>query len=148
MNDKDLPVYFNFFNEIGIIDQLSSTLMEAQLPKGFLISHFGVLNHLSRLEAGSTPLTIAKAFQVPKASMTHTLSGLEKAGLIEMRPNPNDGRSKLVHITEAGMEFRMDAIYRLAPKIAKLSETFPVETIAAALPLLSEIRSYLDEERN
>ncbi|MEZ5791707.1 MAG: hypothetical protein R3D34_13310 [Nitratireductor sp.] len=77
--DSRQKVYFQFFNEIGIISQLGSAIMEALLPPGFLISHFSVLNHLTRVCDGRTPLEIARAFQVPKTTMTHTLSGLGKA---------------------------------------------------------------------
>lgn len=145
---SNLPVYFHFFNEIGIIEQLSRAFMEARLPDGFLISHFGVLNHLIRLGDGRTPLDIAKAFQIPKTSMTHTLAGLEKHKLVEMRPNPKDGRSKLVYLTEAGRKFRDDAIFKLVPDFQILQETIPIERVAEVLPLLSEVRIFLDELRN
>ncbi len=145
---SNLPIYFHFFNEIGIIEQLSRALMESRLPNGFLISHFSVLNHLIRVGEGSTPLKIANAFQVPKTSMTHTLAGLEKHKLIEMRANPKDGRSKLVFLTEKGRQFRDDAIFKLVPDMGALGEAIPVERVAEILPLLSEIRVFLDEMRN
>ena len=113
--DKDaLGYYFALFNEIGIIQQLSRAVMEAELPEGLMQSHFGVLNHLIRVKDGQTPLKLANAFQVPKTTMTHTLMGLEKHGLIEMRPNPKDGRSKCVWITEAGVSLRNGTIERLS----------------------------------
>ena len=70
MDKPDLGLYFVFFNEIGIIEQLIRNLLEKKLPKGFLISHFSVLNHLIRVKDGQTPLVIARAFQVPKTTMT------------------------------------------------------------------------------
>ena len=83
MDRQDLGLYFVFFNEIGIIEQLIRALLEAKLPKGFLISHFSVLNHLIRVKDGQTPLVISRAFQVPKTTMTHTLSILERHALID-----------------------------------------------------------------
>ena len=79
MNPEQIGPYFAFFNEVGIINQLTTTLLEEALPKGMIAPHFQVLNHLVRLGDGRTPLQMARAFQVPKTSMTHTLSGLEKA---------------------------------------------------------------------
>lgn len=146
--DEKAALYFRFFNEIGIIGQLSRTLFEARLPDGLLTSHFGILNHMVRLGDGQTPLALARAFQVPKTTMTHMLSVLERHALIELAPNPQDGRSKCVHITEAGRRFRDDAIMRLAPDLAQMAETIPAETIEALLPGLEEIRRYLDENRN
>jgi DNA-binding MarR family transcriptional regulator len=146
--DSDTAVLFSFFNEIGIISQLSGSLFERRLPAGFLVSHFAVLNHLARLGDGKTPLALARAFQVPKTTMTHTLAGLDKAGLIRFAPNPRDGRSKCVLLTEAGRAFRDEAIARLAPDLEAIARAFPADRVAAALPLLAEIRAWLDRERD
>ena len=86
-------LYFRLFNEIGILAQLSRALLVARLPDGLVLPHFTVINHLIRVKDGQTPLQLARAFQVPKTSMTHTLAGLEKRGLVEMRTNPEDARS-------------------------------------------------------
>jgi DNA-binding MarR family transcriptional regulator len=146
--DNDTAVLFAFFNEVAIIGQLAGSLFERRLPDGFLVSHFAVLNHLARLGDGKTPLALARAFQVPKTTMTHTLAGLDKAGLIRFVPNPKDGRSKCVMLTEAGRTFRDAAIARLAPDLEAIARDLPPARIAAALPLLAEMRSWLDSERD
>jgi len=148
MPDRTLETFFGFFNEIGIIEQLSRALMEARLPDGFLISHFTVLNHLIRVQDGQTPLVLARAFQVPKTTMTHTLAGLEKAGLIEMRPNPADKRSKCVWLTASGRAFRDQAIAALVPDVDRLRGLIPAEALAELTPKLTEIREILDRDRN
>jgi DNA-binding MarR family transcriptional regulator len=146
--DDASRLIFAFFNEIAIISQLSGRMLEQALPDGFLVSHFGVLNHLVRLGDGRTPLAIARAFQVPKTTMTHTLAGLEKAGLISLVPNPADGRSKCVMLTPEGRRFHDAAIERLQPQLQTMAERFPPGNIAAMLPALAEIRSYLDRLRD
>ncbi len=139
---------FAVFNEIGIIGQLSRALMEAELPDGLILPHFSVVNHLIRVQDGQTPLALARAFQVPKTSMTHTLAGLERHGLIEMRPNPKDARSKCVWLTGKGRQFREEAIAALTPHLEKIGETIPPSEIVAALPLLTRIRQSLDRLRD
>lgn len=148
MSDSALGVYFRLFNEIGIIEQLSRTLFEARLPAGFVLPQFAVLNHLVRVKDGQTPLSLARAFQVPKTSMTHSLLVLERASLIELRPNPKDGRSKLVHITDAGRAFRDSAIESLAPDIERISAAIPPDRIAELLPDLEALRQFLDADRD
>lgn len=148
MPDSVLPAYFRLFNEIGIIGQLSRALLEARLPPGFVLAQFSVLNHLARLGDGRTPLAIAQAFQVPKNSMTHSLTVLEREGLIEIRKNPQDGRSKLVYMTEAGHNFRAEAIKALAPDIARIAAAFPPESVARLLPELETLRKFLDADRD
>lgn len=148
MPDSEMSDYFRLLNEIGIIGQLSRTLLEARLPPGFVAAQLAVLNHLVRMGDGRTPLAIAQAFQVPKNSMTHSLGVLERAGLIEMRPNPQDGRSKLVYITDAGRAFRQAAIEALAPDIARIAKAFPPDRVARLLPDLEALRKFLDADRD
>ncbi len=134
-------------NEIGIIHQLATALFEARLPKGVLVSHFAVLNHLTRVRDGATPLQLAQAFQVPKTTMTHTLSGLEKRGWVDLRPNPDDKRSKQVWLTQAGRAFRAQAIADLAPDLARIARDNP-GLAERALPDLTALRQYLDSTRD
>lgn len=148
MSEDPIATWFTLFNEIGIVNQLSSTLLEAQLPKGMLRSHFSVLNHLIRVSDGRTPLELSRAFQVPKASMTHTLAGLEKAGFVALRPHPKDGRSKQVWLTEAGRAFRDDAVAALEADIEGLAAEIPTDEVAAALPFLTRLRKVMDSARD
>lgn len=139
---------FEVFNEIGILAQLSRALLEARLPKGFLLPHFAVLGHLIRVADGRTPLELARAFQVPKTSMTHTLAGLDAARLVEMLPNPRDGRSKCVFLTAAGRAFRDAALAALAPDLARLSAEVDPARLAALLPELAALRQVMDRQRD
>ena len=148
MPDRVMSDYFRIFNEIGIIGQLSRTLLEARLPPGFVMAQFTVLNHLVRVGDGRTPLAIAQAFQVPKNSMTHSLGVLEREGLIELRPNPQDGRSKLVCLTDAGRHFREEVIAAFAPDVARIAEAFPPDEVARLLPALERLRQVLDADRD
>ena len=148
MDETTSETYFRFFNEVGIIEQLSRARLEAQLPDGMIAPHFAVLNHLIRVKDGQTPLVLARAFQVPKTTMTHTLSVLEKRGLVETRPNPKDARSKQVWLTEAGRSVRNQAILDLGADFAELAAAIPPDRVQSILPLLEEIRIYLDEARN
>lgn len=143
-----IPLYFAFFNEIGIIAQLSRAAFEARLPDGLTVPHFSVLNHLIRVSDGRTPLELARAFQVPKTSMTNTLTGLEARGLVEMRPNPADGRSKRVWLTAKGRRFRDDAIATLIPAMEGFAARFSPDDIGALVPRLAEMRAFLDAARD
>lgn len=141
-------LYFELFNEIGIINQLSRASFEARLPDGMVLPHFTVINHLIRVQDGQTPLQLARAFQVPKTSMTHTLAGLEKRGLVDMRANPDDARSKQVWLTAAGRKFRQEAIASLSPDVAEISDTLSMEEVTAAISLLARLRKRMDSARD
>lgn len=148
MPEDELGPYFAMVFEVGIINQIGTAFLEARLPKGFLASHFGVVSHLIRVTDGATPLELANAFQVAKTTMTHTLSGLEKHGFVEMRPNPEDKRSKQVWLTDAGRDFQKDSLAKMIPIFRALSERFPPERVAEMLPDLTNYRKIVDELRD
>lgn len=148
MPDPNPADFFEVFNEIGIIEQLSRAILEARLPDGLIAPHFTVLNHLVRVKDGQTPVHMARAFQVPKTSMTHTLKGLEAQGLIAVRPNAEDGRSKRVWLTDAGRAMRAQVIADLGPEFVKLAQGFDMERLAAIKPVLTDLRIFLDAARD
>lgn len=141
-------MYFGVLNEIGIIEQLSRTLLEARLPDGLIAPHFTVLNHLIRVHDGRTPLELARAFQVPKTSISHTLAGLERHELVEMRPNPDDRRSKQVWLTEQGRAVREGTIAALAGDLADISEVLSPQDVVTIMPMLTRLRVWLDQRRD
>lgn len=147
LDEQTLGLYFSLFNEIGIIDQLSTASLDNLMPKGLMHTHFGVLNHLVRLGDGHTPLSIANAFQVAKTTMTHTLSGLETQKMVTIIPNPNDGRSKLVYITEAGKQLRLQTIMQAAPILSQSLAGFSTAEIQTLVESLSKIRKIIDDNR-
>ena len=117
IHDDD-PVIFTFFNEIGIIDQLAQNILERALPDGLKMSHFVVLNHFARLGGARSPQDLARAIQVTKGAMTNTLKRLESRGLVNVRPDPDDGRAKRVTLTDAGLHVRNEAIQAISPGAA------------------------------
>ena len=145
MNSAPLELNFALFNEIAKIYQLSSAVMNAKLPDSFLKSHFGVLNHLMKVQDGRTPLELARAFQVPKTTMTHTLSGLEKHSLVGFCSHPKDGRSKCVWITDAGPCFVGQAVFNMAPELTKNLSHLSADHVSSLVNNLAHIRKLLDQ---
>ncbi len=141
-------VVFELLNEVGIIAQLSRALLESHLEDGLTIHHFTALNHMVRLGDGQTPIEMARAFQVPKTSMSHTLAGLEKRDLIRLAPNPADGRGKLVLLTDAGRALRERAIQNITPEIAKMIPLFEQNEAKRIWQSLRKLRTLLDSSRD
>lgn len=149
MNDRptDADILFGFFNEIGIISQLSGNAFEKAMPEGMTLSQFSVLNHMTRLGDGWSPLRISRAMQVTKGAMTNTLGHLEKKGFVDIKPDEKDGRAKRVFITQAGRDMREACIASMIPYMGKFAADVPPDELAAALPLLQRVRQWLDKER-
>jgi DNA-binding MarR family transcriptional regulator len=139
---------FAVFTEIGIVNQLVTALLETRLPAGMVAAQFGVLVHLSRRPEGQTPVQIARAFQVPKTSMTHSLAVLAGMDLVETAPNPADGRSKIARITPAGRACLERTLDRLAPDMATALKGLEPGTLATLLAPLGRLRAALDAARD
>jgi DNA-binding MarR family transcriptional regulator len=145
--DIDPDLIFTFFNEIGIVSQLSSALLAAVLPDGVHPSHFAILNHLTRMGDGKTPVQIAGAMQVTKATMTHSLQVLSTRGFVHIEQSLTDARSKNVWLTDEGRAFRNDAIVAVVAKFQAIITPELCEQMAMALPPLQTIRKVLDDNR-
>ena len=70
---------------------------------GLSAGEFDVLASLMHApDRTSTPSVLARRGMLSPAGMTHRLDLLERAGFVERRPDPDDRRSTLVFLTEAG----------------------------------------------
>ena len=142
------PLLFRFLNEVGIIDQLARAKVESVLPDGLKMSQFIVLNHLVRLGGDWSPARLANAFQVTKGAITNTLQRLESRGLVKVKSDPRDGRGKLVSLTPAGRNIRNQCVRSITPLFVELEAKFGEKRLEKALPLLEDVRKYLDEHRS
>ncbi|MBT8146519.1 MAG: MarR family transcriptional regulator [Gammaproteobacteria bacterium] len=144
---REAALLFSFFNEIGIIAQLSGNEFERCLPDGLTNSQFGVLNWFSRVDNEATPGRLARAFQVTGGAITNTLKKLEAKGLVKVAPDTHSGRKKKVTITPKGRALRDRAIATTAPLLMEFSEQFPAARLEKQVKELQKIRQYLDERR-
>lgn len=135
----------SLFSEVFIADQLARDLIGKSLPKGMQISHFSVLNLLAHMNAERTPAELAEAFHVTRGAMTNTLSRLEWAGHVHIRPDWDDARRKFVAISPAGRAARDAALAAFMPRIADVVRDVGPERVRAALPVLRALRRSLDE---
>ena len=101
MNEGSEALAVALFSEVFMADQLARSRLSRALPKGMELSHFSVLNHLARIGEERTPAQLARAFQVTRGAMTNTLSRLEWAGHVHIRPDWDDARRKCVAISPA-----------------------------------------------
>ena len=108
------------------------------------ISHFSVLNHLAGIGDERTPAQLAKSFHVTRGAMTNTLSKLEIAGYVHIRPDWDDARRKLVAISPAGAQARDAALAAITPLINETVADLGDDKVRAALPVLRDLRVKLE----
>jgi DNA-binding MarR family transcriptional regulator len=133
------------FSEVFMADQLARNRISRALPKGMEISHFSVLNHLAHAGEERTPAQLAAIFHVTRGAMTNTLSKLEWAGHVHIRPDWDDARRKFVSISPAGKSARDAALAAFMPLIADVVRGIGTDKVRATLPVLRELRARLEE---
>ena len=100
---------------------------------------------LARLDRGgpATPGALAKQEQISPQSMGATLGALAARGLVERRPDPQDGRRAVMSVSEAGRQVLHSKRSARTQQLARaLSDGFtPAElaTLMAAAPLLERL---------
>ena len=62
MAEKTEDFAIALFGELFMADQLARNRISKALPKGMELSHFGVLNHLARIQEERTPAQLALAW--------------------------------------------------------------------------------------
>jgi DNA-binding MarR family transcriptional regulator len=78
-------------------------LDELLKPHGLTFARYEALVLLTFSRTGALPLgKMGRRLQVHPTSVTSIVDRLEKAGLVTRRPHPQDGRTVLAEITEAG----------------------------------------------
>lgn len=144
MTDPHDPLATALFSELFTADQLSRALLSKVLPRGMELSHFAVLNHLATLQEERSPAQLAQTFHVTRGAMTNTLSKLEWAGHVHIRPDWEDARRKMVAISPAGRVARDTAVMAMTPVLRQIVNKIGPEKVRTALPVLRELRRQLE----
>ena len=143
MSAADDPLAVALFSEVFMADQLARNRIARILPKGMELSHFSVLNHLANISDERSPAQLADALHVTRGAMTNTLTKLEWAGHVHIRPDWDDARRKFVSISPSGRSARDAALAALAPLIGDVVRAIGPDKVRAVLPILRELRARL-----
>lgn len=136
----------SLFAELIVGEQLANRLVTRSLPGGMQLSHFSVLNLLAHLNEERTPAQLAEAFHVGRSAMTNTLSRLEWAGYVHVRPDWDDARRKWVAISPSGRAARDAALAAFLPRLADIVRDIGPAEVRRALPILRRLRERLEDE--
>ena len=145
MPDTPHSLAVTLFSEILAVEQLARARLTKLLPKGMELSHFSVLNHLAYSNTEKTPAELANTFHLTRGAMTNTLSKLQWAGWVHIRPDWDDARRKMVSISPSGLAVRDAAIAGIAPLVDEIVKTVGADKAKATLPVLREMRLRLGD---
>jgi DNA-binding MarR family transcriptional regulator len=96
---------------------MRSALAAALDEHGLSVQQYGTLL-LVREMPGRTVAEVGREVGTARQSANELIAGMERAGLVERRPNPQDRRTQQVHLTPAGEKRLADA----APAVRKVEE--------------------------
>ncbi|MGW4912615.1 MarR family winged helix-turn-helix transcriptional regulator [Streptomyces sp. NPDC004270] len=101
------------------------------------------LSHLERSGA-ATSSALAREVQITAQAMGATLSALSARGLVERRPDPNDGRRVVLTVTDAGVQALKNKRNARAELLAHaltsgMFTPAELEQLAVAAPLLERL---------
>lgn len=136
----------SLFSEVLAADQAIRNRLHRVLPKGMELSHFSVLNHLARAGEEKSPAQLAKMFGVTRGAMTNTLSKLEWAGYVHIRPDWDDARRKMVAISPAGKNARDQALSVIAPLVKDAVADIGSDDVRSVIPVLRALRVQMVED--
>ena len=134
------------FSELFMAEQLARHQIARALPKGMELSQFSVLNHLSGTTDSRTPAQIARTFNLTKGAITNTLRKLEWAGHINVNPDWDDARRKLITISPSGRMARNSALEKIAPIAENLLTKVGSDELRKVIPVLRDLRIKLSEK--
>jgi DNA-binding MarR family transcriptional regulator len=98
-------------------------------------------------EEGSRLTDLADSSGLTKQAVGEVVADLEGLGYVERAPDPDDGRAKLIKLTERGGEARQTAVSIFEEIEREWAERFGPERIAAMRELLEEARAGEGEAR-
>ena len=88
---------------------------------------------------GARLTDIAARAQITKQAVGEVVSELERLGYVERVPDPEDGRAKIVQLTERGNEAQETGFRIVAEIEAELAEHFGDEHVAALRAVLEQV---------
>jgi DNA-binding MarR family transcriptional regulator len=123
---------------------MNERLLERVAAAGFSdirIAHTAVFQHV--LDAGSRITELAERAQLTKPTVVYLVNDLEAMGYVERTPDPDDGRAKLVRLTERGRAARHVGRAALVALETEWSTALGEERLGQLRELLLELRVFL-----
>ncbi len=111
---------------------------------GFNIGQLPVL-YLLKDGAAMSQKQLAQLVKIEQPSMAQMLSRMERDGLIHRLPDPNDGRSSLVSLTQVALDRLPAAREALQVGSAGALEGFTEDEVATLVQLMQRLNRNLDQ---
>jgi DNA-binding MarR family transcriptional regulator len=119
--------------------------LRRSVPEGLTLPQFDVLAQLERRKDGMTPGDLTRALLVTAGNVTGIVDRLERVGLVERRPVPEDRRTVRVCLSARGRAVVKRAIPRHRRDVESLLGRVPAGDLARLRDLLGTLNRSLEE---
>lgn len=92
-------------------------------------------------KTGTPSTSLGPKMGMEATSLSRILKRMEEQGLIERKPNPNDGRGVLIHLTDFGLEKRNDS----KDAVLQFNETVRTKVSQEKLDVFFEMMETINE---
>ncbi|MDF1720731.1 MAG: MarR family transcriptional regulator [Minwuia sp.] len=140
---------WELLTSVGICAQLLATRAGEALGPDLPAPQFTMLNHFVRVPPPvKTVGDMSRAFQSPQPGVTKTARKLIDKGFLASADDPEDGRRKLLSITDAGRAAHMQALIRLKPDAEFIFADWSDTDLEALRGPLFRLKFWLDGNRH
>ncbi|MEM6992220.1 MAG: MarR family winged helix-turn-helix transcriptional regulator [Myxococcota bacterium] len=106
-------------------------------------SHLALMPHIE-LQGGTRVTSLAAKLGITKQAVGQLVDDLERFGVVERTPDPDDGRAKRVCFTEAGRASMLDGLRHLQSVEHDLKEAIGHDTMAQLREALLVLHDHLE----
>ena len=118
---------------------------EAEQIQGLSATQAGLVLFLGKYD-GAAIGDAAEALDVAPSAMTGLVDRMTRAGFVERRPDPRDGRGQRLHLTEQGLSARNKTVALLDDLNQRMSEGLSAEDADVVARWLETIAARFSRE--
>lgn len=90
--------------------------------------------------------TLANETAKDKASMTNLINNLEKRGWVNRQPDPNDGRNKMICLTEKGKQLSEEVLPVVKGFYGYITNQFSQEELECCIDVLKKMEEVMQNK--
>ena len=141
---SDLPVFYTL---LKTAQKRVERWIEAESLRieGLSAAQAGLVLYLGKYD-GSAIGDAAEALDVAPSAMTGLVDRMTRAGFVERRPDPRDGRGQRLHLTEHGWLARNEAVRLLFDLNERMAEDLSAEEAAIVARWLEAVAAKFSRE--
>ncbi|MBQ9275737.1 MAG: winged helix-turn-helix transcriptional regulator [Succinivibrio sp.] len=115
---------------------------------GLSYTQLQILNELYSSSPGLTQKNICENCHLPKTTVNAVIAGWQKEHYVELQPQPEDKRQKVICLTAAGLDYAAPLMTRLRQCELEAFSQLEERTVKAMLQGLADYQQHFNDKLN